>query len=372
MVQGLPSFPLNQGSIDVSSTAEWWRSLLCLSVCLFGIGLQQSSWGAQDDLYASPKFDEVRTKVLNWLQSQSTSDSIRQQVLAQWSESAAPQSSTTLLESVVTSFALVDPAVQELVLHSQAGRRDLNWEPNDKLLRTETDPFFKSNTGLYYGRYLIELKLYDEAWDVLNRVDERQVVDPASLFFFRAVAAQGILEIKAALKAIDQLLKNTEGAPIRFTAAAQLMQTELKKVEEKSLSEVARLMLDSERRLELGRAGEKIQNVQERIISGLDELIKKIEQQQNSGGGGGGGGEGAEGGESNSPDGPADDSRVKGSEAKGEVDEKTFETKRSWGNLPPKEVAKAKNDLNKNFPSHYEQAIEKYTKKLATRTAKKK
>jgi hypothetical protein len=146
------------------------------------------------------------------------------------------------------------------------------------------------------------------------------------------------------------------------------MQADLKGLQEKSLGELARLMADSERRLELGRAGEKVQGVQERIIANLDEIIKKIEQQQGGGGGGGGGGQG---GSNEHSGGAADDSRVKGEEAPGETDKKRFENKGSWGNLPEKDLAKAKNDLNKNFPSHYEQAIEKYTKKLAGRTAKK-
>jgi hypothetical protein len=129
-------------------------------------------------------------------------------------------------------------------------------------------------------------------------------------------------------------------------------------------------MADSERRLDLGRAGEKVQEVQEKIITDFDEIIKKEEQQQNGGGGGGGS---SEGGNSNNPGGgAADDSSVKGAEAPGEVDKKQFELKGKWGDLNDKEVTKAKNILNKNFPSHYEQAIEKYTKKMATRHAKKK
>ena len=210
--------------------------------------------------------------------------------------------------------------------------------------------------------------MFDEAWEILKSVDAHQTVDPSSLFFFRAVAAQGTLELKPALEAIDNLLTNTERVPVRYSATASLMQADLQGLQEKSLGEIARLMADSERRLELGRAGEKVQGVQERIVANLDEIIKKIEQQQSGGGGGGGG----QGGNNNNPGGAADDSRVKGEEAPGETDKKRFETKGSWGNLPEKDLAKAKNDLNKNFPSHYEQAIEKYTKKLAGRLAKQK
>ena len=166
------------------------------------------------------------------------------------------------------------------------------------------------------------------------------------------------------------MLTNTERVPTRYSATAVLMQSDLKSVQAKSLGEIARLMSDSERRLDLGRAGEKVQEIQERIITDFDEIIKKMEQQQQGGGGGGGGGEG--GNSNNGGGSPAEDSGIKGNEAPGDVDKKSFEFKGKWGNLNEKDAAKAKNNLNKNFPSHYEQAIDKYTKKMAGRQAKKK
>jgi len=276
-------------------------------------------------------------------------------------------SADSLLELVMQSFAVADANIMDLLRECNSLPKGLVQLRFELLNRLNHDAFFHANVGLFYGRYLIERRLYDEAWDGLKSIDARQVVDPASLFFFQAVAAQGMLEIKPALDALDQLLTNTERVPVRYSAAAALMQADLKNLEEKSLAEISRLMADSERRLELGRAGEKVQGVQERIISNLDEIIKKIEQQQGGGGGGGG-----QGGSSNSPADGAEDSSVKGAEAPGETDKKRFDNKGTWGNLPEKDLTKAKNDLNKNFPSHYEQAIEKYTKKLATRAAKKK
>lgn len=318
-------------------------------------------------VHSPPKSDEVKNRVLACLMELNATEAQRDQVAATWMGVEESVSPDKLLELVVQSFASVDPDVMKLLQDCNAPSASLS-APNINTLKPSVrNPFFLANLNLFYGRCLAERRLFDEAWDVLKSIDVQDVVDPSSLFFFRAVAAQGMLELKPALEAIDELLTNTERVPVRYSATASLMQADLQGLQEKSLGELARLMSDSERRLDLGRAGEKVQGVQERIIANLDEIIKKVEQQQ----GGGGGGGGDQGGQNNNPGGAADDSQVKGSEAPGEVDKKRFENKGSWGNLPEKDLTKAKNDLNKNFPSNYEQAIEKYTKKLANRTAKK-
>lgn len=346
--------------------AAW---LLIMNAGLVSFMVSAPSAMAASEVYAPPKTDEVRTKVFAWLDAQHATDDQRKQVGVLWTGLDDAIAADRMLELVVQSIALVDPDVMKLTQECNAPPVGLVAPRAEMLSQSTRSPFFLANIGLFYGRYLVERRLFDEAWDVLKTIDARQVVDPASLFFFQAVAAQGMLQLKPALEAVDRLLSNTERVPVRYSATAALMQSDLKSFQEKSLGEIARLMADSERRLELGRAGEKVQEVQERIISTLDEIIKKIEQQ--SGGGGGGGGGGSQGGNNNNSSDAADDSRVKGAEAPGETDKKHFDSKGSWGNLPDKDLAKAKNDLNKNFPSNYEQAIEKYTKKLASRAAKK-
>ena len=346
------------------------RLVSLIVTAVFAVGLifgSRSFARAAAPVYSPPKSDEVRSRILECLNEMGVPEAQRDQVNQVWTgvdESVAPD---RLLELVVQSFALVDADVMKLVRDCNASPGTIQATQFEVLKPSGRNPFFLANLNLFYGRCLVERRLLDEAWDVLKSIDPRQVVDPSSLFFFRAVAAQGMLELKPALEAINDLLTNTERDPVRYSATASLMQADLQGLQEKSLGELARLMADSERRLELGRAGEKVQGVQERIIANLDEIIKKVEQQ----GGGGGGGGGGQGGQNNNPGGAADDSQVKGQESPGEVDKKRFENKGSWGNLPEKDLAKAKNDLNKNFPSNYELAIEKYTKKLAGRTAKK-
>jgi hypothetical protein len=123
-------------------------------------------------------------------------------------------------------------------------------------------------------------------------------------------------------------------------------------------------MTDVERRLGLGRTGQKVQKKEDEIIVTLDELIKK-EEEQNGGGGGGG-----PGGQQNRSSNPADDSRIKGATAPGKVDPKKFKSQQSeWGDLPERARAKAKDLIAREFPAHYRDAIDEFTRKAANRAA---
>ena len=90
-------------------------------------------------------------------------------------------------------------------------------------------------------------------------------------------------------------------------------------------------MSDVERRLILGRGGEKTQKVEEEIVESLDEIIKKVEQQQQNSGGGGG-----QGGNQNQSGGAAGDSSVKGRPLPAKSTRKTSATKPAGARLPEK------------------------------------
>ena len=322
---------------------------------------------AAGEVFAPMKLDDARSQVLAWAASQpSVAEDKQRELAALWAAGPSTEEADRLLDLIVRSFASVDVDAAKLFAACNTSAPGL-LPPNGEFLKQPgRDPFFAANLGLFYGRFLVERRMFDEALEQLKAINPQRVVDPASLFFFKAVAAQGMLEVKPALEALETLLKNVERVPVRYSATATLMEADLKGLEEKSLGEIARLMSDSERRLDLGRAGEKVQGVQERIISELDEIIKKIEQQQ-----GGGGGDG-QGGNNNQPGDPGNDSSVKGAEAPGDVDKKKFSKDGNWGNLPNKDQAKAKSDLNRNFPSHYGRAIDQYFRKQSERAAKSK
>ena len=93
------------------------------------------------------------------------------------------------------------------------------------------------------------------------------------------------------------------------------MREDLKGLEDDSLDHIARRMDDIRRRLDLGRAGEKVRDEEDGVIASLDKLIEEMEkqqqqQQQNSAGGG-----------AMPPSQPMPDSRIAGAKGPGNVDQ---------------------------------------------------
>uniref|UniRef100_A0A7C2JZ80 Tetratricopeptide repeat protein n=1 Tax=Schlesneria paludicola TaxID=360056 RepID=A0A7C2JZ80_9PLAN len=323
------------------------------------LGVTSAAWCQVRFAPASP--GDVQTRVFAWLETQRVDAETRAKVEALWqSQGSAAMEPQQLAELAVASWCLADPALAAVMRPFRESPSDL---PVQSAVPPVQDPFVLANLQAYAGRRFAEQRLYDEALEQFESLDLSLVIDPAATLFYRAVAAQAVLNIPQTMAALEQLLSQTDRVPVRYVTVATLMQSALETYEEKSLDEIARLMSDSERRLDLGRAGERVQGVQDKIIAGLDELIKKLEAQQ---GGGGGGGQSSNSNESSSP---AEDSTIKGATAPGETDPKKFRKEGEWGDLPAKQQAAAKNLINRNFPSHYGQAIETYFKKLAGRPA---
>ena len=57
------------------------------------------------------------------------------------------------------------------------------------------------------------------------------------------------------------------------------MQHDLQGLKKDSLSEISRKMKDVERRLGLGRGGQRVQKEEDEIVASLDAIIEKLEQQ---------------------------------------------------------------------------------------------
>lgn len=341
----------------------------CLLATVAGL-LLTPSWvaGAEKaaEVYAAPDVETVRSSVVAWVASKGVSDrAVLEKVAALWSADEQRPAPDVLLDRVVASFALADPEVAQLVAACRLDSPSLSPPKAPVLERDKEAPFFLNNVRLYFARYLTQRRMYDEALEVFAKIDPKQVVDPASCFFYQAVCHHALLRKQDGLATLDRLLKDTEDVPVRFQRLGELMRYDLEGLREKSLDEIARKMGDSERRLSLGRGGPKVQKVHAEIIAGLDELIKKLEEQQ-----GGGGGGGANGNRSNQSSSPAPDSVVKGSTAPGTADRKHLSKQGGWGDLPPKEKERILQLIDRMFPPHYKRAREEYTKKLAEHAAR--
>ncbi|MBS0266594.1 MAG: hypothetical protein JSS02_31980 [Planctomycetes bacterium] len=312
---------------------------------------------------AAPNAETVRTRNLEWVAQRSVTDqTLLKEIGALWVWTDEPPAAEGLFELTTRTFALVDEATRKFLAACGLQHAPLV-PPDGRLLEQESlGSFYTANMNLYYGRYLAHRQMFEEALEVLSRVQAADVVDPASLLFFKAVCQHHLLMKMEGLETIEQLLRNTEGVPVRYSTVATLMQYDLEALKDQSLDEVARKMTDVERRLELGRTGEKVQKREEEIITALDELIKRQEEQQNGGGGG-------QGGQANRSASPAQDSGIKGSTAPGQVDPKKLKDGGEWGDLPAKARSKVKDRIGRQFPAHYKDATEAYSKKEANRPA---
>ena len=77
------------------------------------------------------------------------------------------------------------------------------------------------------------------------------------------------------------------------------------------------------------------------------------------------GGGGAPGGGNSGNGKPMDDSRIAGGQGAGEVTRRDLGAGEGWGNLPPHEREQALQQIGREFPAHYREAIEQYFKRLA-------
>jgi hypothetical protein len=196
------------------------------------------------------------------------------------------------------------------------------------------------------------------------------VVDPAAFYFHKAVAEHALVQKTAALTSITRLIEDVADAPERYRNVSILMLLDMQqwKDEDKDLQNIARLMDNIERRLDLARGGPKTQELQKRVINRLDEVIKEIENQIKSGNANcqcpGGGQPGP--GNTNQPNAPQQDSVGGTNSGPGIVDPKKLKTlQENWGKLPEKERAKAMMEITKDLPPRYREVIENYFKTLA-------
>ncbi len=219
----------------------------------------------------------------------------------------------------------------------------------------------------WLGRQLVRQRLFDEALPVIAEVDPVETIDPAAVLFYRGACYHALLMKKEALADLRRLLENEDDCPTRYARTAQMMVADIKPLKEDTLDEISRLMTDVTRRLDLGRTNEDVQDQEQKIIDKLTKLIEKAEeqkrkqqqqQQQSSGGG-----QDSQGGQGS----PMQDSQIAGGiGGNGDVDPKNLDDRDAWGNLPPAERQEALQQISRDLPTHYREAIEAYFRKIAT------
>jgi hypothetical protein len=214
----------------------------------------------------------------------------------------------------------------------------------------------RDNLRLYYARWLAQYGLYDEVLEQIAELRPADVVDPASLLFYQMAAYHQLVRPDEARNALVQLLEHEDALPRRFQQVAQLVSRDLDALEDESLDHIARRMNDIRRRLNYGRAGTRVQEIEEGVVKSLDKKIEDLEKQCQS--------IAASGSPQSSK--PMDESRI--AELKGamQVDRRDIGNKSGWGDLPAKERQQALQQIGREFPAHYRELIEQYFRELAS------
>ncbi|MEM9701209.1 MAG: hypothetical protein AAF907_02045 [Planctomycetota bacterium] len=313
---------------------------------------------------APPPIDAVREAVMSYLDRRAETRgeplAERDELLAAWEETTEETPPAERLDRLAVTLRAADPAIEDLLATLDPLGEPPEERPDVDFAVDSSDPFARDHLRLLVGRTLVRLGMYDEALGELEGLNLNELVDPATALYCRAVAEHQLLMRDEALITLASLLERTARVPERVTALAGLMKNELEETEPDSLREVAGLMRDVERRLDLGRAGPKVRKQEDEIIARLDAIIEKLQQQA---GGGGGGGNGSS--NSNQPNDPGTDSALKGGPSSGDADEKPADGPGGWGGLPPKEQARAKTLLDRDYPGHYRRVVEEYFRKAA-------
>jgi len=321
--------------------------------------------------WSIPSYPEVRRRMNGWLDAVALADQARKDEIAAvreaWPEQQTVDPAADVLDHVMDSFARLDTRCAALRQSMVDGRTaaesaaaDIGW-----LNDPATDPFQRDTVRLWLGRECVRRDRFDEGLPLLADLDPTTSVDPATLLFHRAACQHWLLESDVAIESLDRLLERSGEIPVRYERVARLLRADIAALEDESLDHIARRMRDITRRLDLGRPGPKTLAVQDGVIDSLDKMIKAIEQQQQqqqqsqSSGGAGGGGRSGNGT-------PMDDSRIAGGKGAGEVTKRDLGDSDGWGKLPPHEREEALQQIGREFPAHYREAIEQYFKRLAS------
>jgi hypothetical protein len=347
--------------IDTSRAAPEAGALLDPTATEFGA---QATWRA-------PTVPEVRATVIQWLSERKPADPIRAEIEKLWpAEEKLSLAEVDLLDRVARTIALVEPATKEIVDFCAGHAKDVIAPDFSLLADDKLDPFVRHNLRLLFGRWLAQQRYYDEALAQLGGLEVKDVVDPVSLLFYQSVCHHWFLDKKEGLRTIAKLFERRAELPRRYAAMAMLMQADLSALKDESLDHISRRMNDITRRLDFGRAGKKVQGVENGVIASLDKLIEELEKQAQAQSGNGGGGDQDQNGGRGPAQGirssnPASESTPATGKGPGNIDKRRIGSASGWGNLPAKQREEALQQIGKDFPSHYREIVESYFRKIA-------
>lgn len=303
-------------------------------------------------------------QLLSYLDQKSPSEAVQKQVEEYWKGTKKADRGPEFLERLLDVGGLIEPRIAELNVRLRSPAAlpvfpgELTW------LTSDVPGWLQDTIRLACGRTLSQRRLYDESLETLAGLEISTICDPASLLFYRAAAEHHLLKKDECLADVRLLLQREKELPSRFARLAQLMQADMEPLEQDSLDEIARLMQDVERRLDLGRAGARVRDEEQQIVDKLDKLIEQIEQQMQ---------QQKDQKQQQQQSGaplpaqiqPMEDSQIAPGQGPGDVDKRDNGQRSGWGNLPPAQRQESLQRLTEELPSHYREVIEGYFRQLA-------
>lgn len=336
-----------------------WLSIALIALSLGTLHLRAADELARRASWSVPTTAEVKAKLDDFLQGKTLSEADRLKLDALWPDDAVAIEPAELLDRLAASLAIVEPRAVPIVAHCQQDAASLPLPKFDLLDDASAPELVRDNLRLLYGRWLAQQHLVEESLEYLKDLKPEKVADPVSLLFYQAVGHHRLLAKDPCLKAVGLLLENETQLPKRYVTLAKLMEADIKPLKVDSLDEIARLMEDIRRRLDLARAGKVVRDEEEQVVAKLEKMIEELEkqQQQQQASGGNQGGQ--------QPSNPLQDSQAAQMRGAGEVDPKKLGKKDGWGNLPPKERQEVLQQIGRELPAHFRETIEEYFKRLA-------
>jgi uncharacterized membrane protein YgcG len=359
-----------------------WLAGLAMAAALLGasrsVMAQDKSGAVNFGALRSAPADAVKAKALAWLNKATNNDAAKvREFEALWT-----RSDRSVLDNLADTFALANEQARALVAQVRDSKAAPPYGLPEILKEGKGDAFMQANLGLAVARQLSNNRVHEEALLILNSIAADQTIDPAAYLFHKAVAEHGMLKRDDASETIARLVQDAVDSPERYRTVGALMLLDME-TWKKDLGNVARLMDNSERRLDVGRAGPETQKIQKEVIARLDELIKELENKAKSKGGGGGGGGGGDPNGGSCPDGggqgsgssggsnpkaPMQDSVIALNGGSGRVDiAKLQKSIENWGKLPKAEqirTAEAIEDLIHGLSPVHRAAFERYWEEI--------
>lgn len=308
--------------------------------------------------WASQTAQSVEDALFAWLERTQSTDEVRRRARLAWDQAIG---NDDLLFALISAAAEAHPLARDLYERTtqsitSASLPNPQWREDSSL-----DPFLRDNLRLFVGRFLVHTAQHEEALSYLRELDPGDVVDPAGLLFYRAVAGHQLLKRDEAIESLSALLEREDELPRRYATLAPRMLKDLESLEDDSLDHISRRMGDIRRRLDFGHAGPKVRLLEDGVIASLDKLIEEIEQQQQNAQQAAASGQ--SGGSRSSS--PAEDSFPLGGKGPGRVAKKDLGDGRGWGSLDPKEREDVLQQIGQDFPAHYREVIQEYFRKMA-------